>query len=85
VNRSKTKTSNFFLSIIENDFDLIILVETNFDSSIKNEEVFGNRYCCDRLLGQNSIISSGDGVAIAIKRQFDSAKCPASTISCEEI
>jgi hypothetical protein len=36
-------------------------------------------------LGQNSIKSSIGGVAIAIKRQFDSAECPASTISCEEM
>jgi hypothetical protein len=35
-------------------------------------------------LGQYSIKSSGDGVAIAIKRQFDSVG-PASAISCEEM
>jgi hypothetical protein len=39
VNRSRTKTSELFLSIIENNFDLIILGETNFDSSIRNEEI----------------------------------------------
>jgi hypothetical protein len=36
-------------------------------------------------LGQNSIESSGSGVAIEIKRQFDSTECSVSTISCEEM
>jgi hypothetical protein len=41
INRSKTKTGELFLilSVIENDYDVIVLVKTNFDSSIKNEEV----------------------------------------------
>jgi Reverse transcriptase (RNA-dependent DNA polymerase) len=87
INRSKTKTSQLFLSAIENDHDIIVLVETNFDVSIRDEEVFDNRYLvyrCDRLLGMNSVKSTGGGVVIAIKKCFQSERI-ATANKCEEL
>jgi hypothetical protein len=47
-----------FLSALECDNDVIILVETNFNISISDAEVFDNRflvYRCDRELGVDSV------------------------------
>jgi hypothetical protein len=88
INRSKTKTAELFLSVIENDYDVIVLVETNFDASIKNEEVFDNRYLvyrCDRILGVNSVKSSGGGIVVAVNKHFRSVQCPVSLNPCEEL
>ncbi len=88
INRSKTKTTQLFLSVIENDYDIIVLVETNFDSSIIDEEVFDNRYLvyrCDRVLNVNSVKSSGGGVVVAVKKSFNSVACPDMSNSCEEM
>jgi hypothetical protein len=51
VNRARGKTSELFLSVSECDYDIIILLETNFCEGIYNEEIFDNRflvYRCDR-------------------------------------
>jgi Reverse transcriptase (RNA-dependent DNA polymerase) len=87
VNRSKTKTSQLFLSAIECDHDIIVLVETNFDISIKDAEVFDNRYLvyrCDRALGVNSVKSTGGGVVIAVKKCFQSERVITAN-RCEEV
>ncbi len=87
INRSKTKTSQLFLTTMENDYDAIVLVETNFDLSIRDAEIFDDRYLvyrCDRVYGQNSIKSSGGGIVIAVKKQFPS-KLLITANKCEEL
>jgi hypothetical protein len=87
VNRSKSKTCKLFLSAIESDYDVIILVETNFDGSITDSEVFDNRflvYRCDRELGVNSVKSTGGGVVIAVKKYFRSERFVTAN-KCEEV
>jgi len=88
VNRARTKTAELFLTVIEHDYDVIILVETNFETSINSEEVFDSRYIvyrCDRILNVNSIKSSGGGVVVAVKKHFRSVVCSDLQNSCEEI
>jgi hypothetical protein len=72
------------LSALENGHDIIVSVENNFDASIKDEEVFDNRYLvyrCDRELGINNI---GGGVAIAIKKSFQSERVKTAK-NCEAV
>ena len=57
------------MEIASNSFDIIVLTETQLDSSIKDVEIFGRVYCVyrrDRQQGGRF----GGGVLIATKRCF---------------
>jgi hypothetical protein len=44
VNRARQKTNELYCSICPSDFDIIILLETNFNDDFFNEELFDSRY-----------------------------------------
>jgi hypothetical protein len=62
------------LSVTECNFDIIILLETNFNEGIYNEEIFDNRfivYRCDRN-SANSTKKDGGGVLMAVNKRLNS-------------
>jgi Reverse transcriptase (RNA-dependent DNA polymerase)/Endonuclease-reverse transcriptase len=74
VNRARQKTEELFLSASECDYDVIMLVETNFNDNIQNTEIFDSRFVvfrCDRS-SLNSTRANGGGVLIAINRKHKS-------------
>jgi Endonuclease-reverse transcriptase len=77
VNRLRTKTSELYKSVLKNDFDVIVLLETNLvEALFFDEEMFDSRYFvyrCDRN-SENSLKKSGGGVLIAIKKIYDSVE-----------
>jgi hypothetical protein len=44
VNRARQKTNELYFSVCSSDFDIIILLETNFNDDFFNEELFDNRF-----------------------------------------
>jgi hypothetical protein len=43
VNRVRQKTNELYFSVCSSDFDIIILLETNFNDDFFNEELFDSR------------------------------------------
>jgi exonuclease III len=69
VHGLRTKTQTYFLSIIENPYDVFVFAETNLMPGINTGEIFTNEYIvfrCDRAL-EKTVKKSGGGVLIAIK------------------
>jgi hypothetical protein len=44
VNRLRTKTSDLFKAVLENDYDVIVLLQKSLVSSFHDEELFDSRY-----------------------------------------
>jgi hypothetical protein len=44
VNRLRTKTTDLFIAVLEDDYDVIVLLETSLVSSFHDEELF-NVFC----------------------------------------
>jgi hypothetical protein len=67
----RSKTSNLFKAVIEleTDYDVIVLLETNFTDEFKDEELFDGRYFVFRSdrTAENSVKNSGGGVLTAVK------------------
>lgn len=72
VNRIRSKTNELFNNSCTCNYDVILLVETNFDEEIFNEEIFSQDYVVYRndRSSNNSNKKSGGGILIALKRKF---------------
>lgn len=72
VNRFRTKLNEFYLNVLNSDYDVICLTETNLDSSISSAEFFDSRYTIIRR-DRDSLTShkqSGGGILVAIKKNI---------------
>lgn len=72
VNRIRSKTKDFFLSVLNSDYDVICLTETNLNCSVFDGELFDSRYNIVRRDRYESAShkSEGGGVLIALKKTF---------------
>lgn len=70
VNGIRSKTNDFFISVCELDYDVIMLTETFLNDSVFNSEIFDlNKYNVfrrDRVY--SSVHEKGGGVLIAVKK-----------------
>ncbi|XP_062710669.1 uncharacterized protein LOC134288803 [Aedes albopictus] len=75
----RTKINELFLAVDGSEYDVIVLVETNLDSTITSAQLFGEHYVVYRNDRDttNSQKKSGGGVLIAVHR-----KLPSSLIRC---
>lgn len=76
VNRIRTKLKDVYLSILNSNYDIICLTETNFNQSVLNGEVFDDRYQVfrrDRSESGSRKVEGG-GIAIAIKKCYTVAR-----------
>jgi hypothetical protein len=67
VNRLRSKTSDLFRTVILNNFDIIVLLETSFVNSFHDKELFDDLYFAfdsDQSAASSSK-KSGGGVLIA--------------------
>lgn len=72
----RTKTSDFKISVLSNDYDLIMLSETWLHEHLFDSELFDNRYLVYRN-DRDSVItekSRGGGCLIAVKRNICSRR-----------
>src|SRR5687768_7070528 len=75
VNGLKTKVNDLRSSILEANYDVIALCETNLNESFHSEELFDDRYVIyrkDRDLNIVTKKASGGGCLIAVKSNFSS-------------
>ena len=82
----RTKIDDFFLTVTECDYDVIVLTETWLDTNINSVQLFGNVfsvYRCDRNR-QNSTKTRGGGVLIAVARHLTSCVDPTPVSSTLE-
>lgn len=72
VNRIRSKLQDLYLNILNTNYDLICLCETNLDSSIHSSELIDDRYITFRRDRETSSSSkqSGGGLLIAVKKEF---------------
>lgn len=73
VNRIRSKTTDVYLNILNSNFDIICLTETNLNSSVFDGEVLDNRYNVfrrDRYTSSSSK-SDGGGVLIAVQKHLN--------------
>lgn len=69
-----SKVSDFLLSVLSADYDVIAITESWLTSAINSNELFGDSYSvyrCDRS-SLNSLKERGGGVIIAVKNNFKS-------------
>lgn len=70
----RSKTVDLYLNILNSDYDLICLTETNLDGGVYNEEMFDERYNVfrrDRLeCNYKRRKKEGGGVLIAVRRCY---------------
>ena len=81
----RTKIDDFFLTVAECDYDVVVLTETWLDLHVNSVQLFGNVftvYRCDRNR-QNSSKTRGGGVLIAISRRLTSYADP--TLVCDTL
>jgi len=73
INRGRQKIIEIYKSVLTNEYDVIILLETNLDDSFYSEELFDDRYVVFRgdRNERTSVKKEGGGVLIAVKRKFD--------------
>ncbi|KAL0860012.1 hypothetical protein ABMA27_010327 [Loxostege sticticalis] len=73
VNRIRSKTKEVYLNILNNNYDVICLTETNLNSSVFDCELMDNRYNIFRRDRCTTSISKGDGggLLIGIKKTFN--------------
>lgn len=72
VNRIRSKSRDFFLNVLNSDYDVICLTETNLNSSVFDGEFIDTRYNVVRRDREQTIISKseGGGVLIALKKDI---------------
>lgn len=73
VNRARTKLTEIYLNVLNNEYDLICLTETNLNASIHNGELFDERYNVFRRDRQDSCSrkEQGGGVLIAVNKHIN--------------
>ncbi|KAL0901514.1 hypothetical protein ABMA27_006750 [Loxostege sticticalis] len=73
VNRIRSKLNDVFLNILQNNYDVICLTETNLNDSVYSSEFIDDRYYIfrrDRETSSNSK-TDGGGVVIAVKKDIN--------------
>lgn len=88
VNGLRTKTKQFYNSVLGTNYDIICLNETNLNESILNTELFTHNYVLyrkDRNLAQFPDKVDGGGCLIAIKKNFVSYRIAKWECYSEEI
>ena len=73
LGRARSKVNDIMLNILINNYDIICLTETNFDSSVHDGEFMDGRYNVFRRDREtsHSVKQSGGGVLIAVKRNIN--------------
>ena len=72
--KGPAKIKQIYINLLGSSFSVILATETNWDESVKSEEIFGNMFNVfrnDRNL-QESEKKSGGGVLIAVSVNFNS-------------
>lgn len=88
VNRIRTKLPQLYHNILNSDYDVICLTETNLNQGIFDGEVIDSRYNIfrkDRLQYTNSSKEEGGGVILAIKKSFQVVRRACWDSSLEDI
>lgn len=84
----KTKLNEFYLSLSENDFEIVCITETWLNSTIYDGELFDDRYLVyrsDRNL-RSTDKSDGGGVLIAVKKTLLSSRISACNADqCDDV
>lgn len=72
VNRIRSKLTQFYLKVLNSNYDLICITETNLNDGVFNEEVFDARYNVLRRDRENTNSSKcdGGGVLVASLKKF---------------
>lgn len=72
VNRIRTKTKDLFLNVLNSDYDIVCLTETNLNNSVFDGELFDTRYNVVRRdrYESSSHKSEGGGVLVALKKSL---------------
>jgi hypothetical protein len=76
VNRLRIKTTDLFKAVLEDDYDVIVLLKTSLVSSFHDEIFFDARYFvfrCERILSTSTKKFVG-GFLIVVKLIFDVSK-----------
>lgn len=73
LGRARSKLKDIYLSILINNYDIICLTETNFDSSVYDGESIDDRYHVFRRDRESSSSAkqSGGGVLVAIRNHIN--------------
>jgi hypothetical protein len=72
VNRIRSKTNEIYLNILNNNYDIVCLTETNLNDSVYDCEILDNRYNIFRRDRHTTSITKkdGGGVLLGIKKDF---------------
>lgn len=84
----RTKTHVFYRNISCSSYDVIILTETNLNSSVNSSELFDSRYQVyrrDREMTGFRGFNDGGGVLIAVSRNLNSRRMVNWESSCEDL
>lgn len=84
----RTKTLDFYHSIAISDYDVVVLCETWLTSSIKDSELFDDRYFVYRRDRESSGFhggKSGGGVLIAVSKRWTSYRLQKYESKCEDV
>ncbi|XP_045450173.1 uncharacterized protein LOC123658926 [Melitaea cinxia] len=73
VNRIRTKINEIYSNVLNNDYDVICLTETNLNNSVYDNEILDTRYHIFRRDRCTTCIGKGDGggVLLGIKREHN--------------
>lgn len=87
VNGLRTKTHTFFTNILNSDYDVICLSETNLSSSVESSELFNEDYCVYRRDRESSACSKSDGggVLVAVSKRFTSKQQASWQCTAEDL
>lgn len=87
VNRIRTKLSQFYLNLLNSDYDIVCLTETNLNVSVFDGGIVDARYNVFRRdrIDTNSNKKEGGGVIIAVKKSFQVIRQASWESGLEEI
>lgn len=87
VNRIKSKLKQLYINILNDNYDIICLSETNLDSSFSDSEFVDERYVVFRRDRETtmSLKKSGGGVLIALRRDLTAVRRPELESNLEDL
>lgn len=76
LGRARSKINEIYLNVSINNYDIICFTETNFDSSVYNDEIIDSRYTVFRRdrESSHSTKQGGGGALIAVKSQMSATR-----------